>query len=152
MVERILGNLAASDPAAWRIALLRYFNPAGAHPSGLIGENPQGVPNNLMLNDVQVAAGVRESLRVFGSDCPARDGTGVRDYIHVVDLARGHLAEPAARTFIFDPVSRYCWYPWPRTLHHVFVHDEYEADGVTSCRTPPRQSGNNALRPIDGAF
>src|SRR5258708_13340840 len=92
MVERILGDLAASDPTVWRIALLRYFNPAGAHPSGLIGEDPQGIPNNLMPYVAQVAAGVREKLRVFGCDYPTRDGTGVRDYIHVVDLARGHLA------------------------------------------------------------
>jgi UDP-glucose 4-epimerase len=92
MVERILNDLSASDPAAWRIALLRYFNPVGAHPSGLIGEDPQGIPNNLMPNIAQVAAGVREKLRVFGTDYPTRDGTGVRDFIHVVDLARGHLA------------------------------------------------------------
>jgi UDP-glucose 4-epimerase len=92
MVERILGDLAASNPAAWRVAALRYFNPVGAHSSGLIGEDPQGIPNNLMPNIAQVAAGVREKVRVFGSDYPTRDGTGVRDYIHVVDLARGHLA------------------------------------------------------------
>jgi UDP-glucose 4-epimerase len=92
MVERILGDLAASRPDAWRVALLRYFNPVGAHPSGLIGEDPQGIPNNLMPNITQVAAGIRERLRVFGSDYPTRDGTGVRDFIHVVDLARGHIA------------------------------------------------------------
>ncbi|HET7201046.1 MAG TPA: UDP-glucose 4-epimerase GalE [Burkholderiales bacterium] len=92
MVERILQDLAASDPTRWRIALLRYFNPVGAHPSGLIGEDPLGVPNNLMPNIAQVAAGVRDKVRVFGSDYPTRDGTGIRDYIHVVDLARGHLA------------------------------------------------------------
>jgi UDP-glucose 4-epimerase len=92
MVERILGDLAASSPGSWRVALLRYFNPVGAHPSGQIGEDPQGVPNNLMPNIAQVAAGVRDKVRVFGSDYPTRDGTGVRDYIHVVDLARGHLA------------------------------------------------------------
>ena len=92
MVERILQDLAASNPAFWRIALLRYFNPVGAHPSGLIGEDPQGIPNNLMPNIAQVAVGVRKNVRVFGSDYPTRDGTGVRDYIHVVDLARGHLA------------------------------------------------------------
>ncbi len=92
MVERILGDLAASDPTVWRMAVLRYFNPAGAHSSGLIGEDPQGIPNNLMPNLAQVAAGVRDKVRVFGSDYPTRDGTGVRDYIHVVDLARGHLA------------------------------------------------------------
>jgi len=91
MVEGILSDVAASDPA-WRIGLLRYFNPAGAHPSGLIGEDPQGIPNNLMPFVAQVAAGVRDRLRVFGSDYPTRDGTGVRDFIHVVDLARGHLA------------------------------------------------------------
>jgi len=92
MVEWILRDLETSDPVTWRIALLRYFNPAGAHPSGLIGEDPQGIPNNLMPYVAQVAAGVRDKLRVFGSDYPTRDGTGVRDYIHVVDLARGHLA------------------------------------------------------------
>jgi UDP-glucose 4-epimerase len=91
MVERIFADLAASDPV-WQVALLRYFNPVGAHPSGLIGEDPQGIPNNLMPNIAQVAAGVRDKVRVFGSDYPTRDGTGVRDYIHVVDLARGHLA------------------------------------------------------------
>jgi UDP-glucose 4-epimerase len=92
MVEKILGDLAASKPQAWRIALLRYFNPVGAHPSGLIGEDPQGIPNNLMPNIAQVAVGVRDRVRIFGSDYPTRDGTGIRDYIHVVDLARGHLA------------------------------------------------------------
>jgi len=92
MVERILGDVAASHSAGWRVALLRYFNPVGAHPSGLIGEDPQGIPNNLMPNIAQVAVGVRDKLRVFGSDYPTRDGTGIRDYIHVVDLARGHLA------------------------------------------------------------
>jgi UDP-glucose 4-epimerase len=92
MVERILGDLAASRPGAWRIGLLRYFNPVGAHPSGLIGEDPQGIPNNLMPNIAQVAAGVRDKVRIFGSDYATRDGTGIRDFIHVVDLARGHLA------------------------------------------------------------
>ena len=92
MVERMLQDLEASDRGAWRIALLRYFNPVGAHPSGLIGEDPQGIPNNLMPNIAQVAVGIREKIRVFGNDYPTRDGTGVRDYIHVVDLARGHLA------------------------------------------------------------
>lgn len=92
MVERILGDLALASPDLWRVAVLRYFNPVGAHSSGLIGEDPQGIPNNLMPNIAQVAAGVRDKVRVFGSDYPTRDGTGVRDYIHVVDLAQGHLA------------------------------------------------------------
>jgi UDP-glucose 4-epimerase len=92
MVERILGDLAAASPGLWRVGSLRYFNPVGAHSSGLIGEDPQGVPNNLMPNIAQVAAGVRDKVRIFGSDYPTRDGTGVRDYIHVADLALGHLA------------------------------------------------------------
>lgn len=90
MVEDILRDLAASDPD-WRIAILRYFNPVGAHESGLIGENPNGIPNNLMPYITQVAQGQREFLSVFGSDYPTVDGTGVRDYIHVVDLVIGHL-------------------------------------------------------------
>ena len=91
MIEEILRDLAASDPA-WRIASLRYFNPVGAHESGLIGENPLGKPNNLMPFITQVAIGSRPMLSVFGGDYPTPDGTGVRDYIHVVDLASGHLA------------------------------------------------------------
>jgi UDP-glucose 4-epimerase len=91
MVEDIFGDLAASDPS-WRIALLRYFNPVGAHSSGMLGEDPNGIPNNLMPYISRVAAGVLKELSVFGSDYPTPDGTGVRDYIHVVDLAAGHLA------------------------------------------------------------
>jgi UDP-glucose 4-epimerase len=89
-IEKILQDLAISD-AAWSIALLRYFNPVGAHESGLIGEDPQGIPNNLMPYITQVAVGRREYLNVFGNDYDTPDGTGVRDYIHVVDLARGHV-------------------------------------------------------------
>jgi UDP-glucose 4-epimerase len=89
-IEEMLRDFAASDPA-WRIALLRYFNPVGAHASGLIGEDPRGIPNNLMPFVTQVAIGRRPELSVFGDDYPTPDGTGVRDYIHVVDLARGHL-------------------------------------------------------------
>ena len=91
MVEQILRDVAAADPA-WRVMLLRYFNPVGAHASGLIGEDPAGTPNNLMPFVAQVAAGRRPRLRVFGGDYPTVDGTGVRDYIHVVDLALGHVA------------------------------------------------------------
>ncbi|MBV6274125.1 UDP-glucose 4-epimerase GalE [Alcaligenaceae bacterium CGII-47] len=91
MIENILRDLAAADPR-WSIALLRYFNPAGAHPSGLIGESPHGQPNNLIPYISQVAIGRLQQLSVYGDDYPTRDGTGVRDYIHVVDLAQGHLA------------------------------------------------------------
>jgi UDP-glucose 4-epimerase len=89
-IEQILADLAASSPE-WRIALLRYFNPVGAHASGDLGEDPQGVPNNLMPYIAQVAVGRRARLQVFGNDYPTPDGTGIRDYIHVVDLVRGHL-------------------------------------------------------------
>ena len=91
MVEDILRDLKSAD-SAWRIALLRYFNPVGAHVSGMIGEDPSGTPNNLMPFVAQVAVGKREKLAVFGNDYPAPDGTGKRDYIHVDDLAAGHLA------------------------------------------------------------
>ena len=91
MIVQILRDLYASD-SSWRIGLLRYFNPVGAHESGLIGEDPNGIPNNLMPFISQVAVGRREYLQVFGQDYPTADGTGVRDYIHVVDLAKGHVA------------------------------------------------------------
>lgn len=91
MVEQVLEDLAAADDR-WAVALLRYFNPVGAHASGLIGEDPQGTPNNLVPYISQVAVGRRPQLQVFGDDFPTRDGTGVRDYIHVVDLVKGHLA------------------------------------------------------------
>ena len=91
MIEQILQGIAQADPA-WHVCLLRYFNPIGAHESGLIGEDPKGIPNNLMPYITQVAVGRREQLNVFGDDYDTPDGTGVRDYIHVVDLAKGHLA------------------------------------------------------------
>lgn len=91
MAEQVLRDVERAD-ASWRIATLRYFNPAGAHESGLIGEDPAGVPNNLMPYVAQVAVGKLDKLRVLGGDYDTPDGTGVRDYIHVVDLARGHIA------------------------------------------------------------
>ena len=98
MGEEILRELGRCDPT-WRFACLRYFNPVGAHPSGLIGEDPQGIPNNLMPYVAQVAVGQRPHLNVFGKDYDTPDGTGVRDYIHVCDLAEGHVA---ALRYLFD--------------------------------------------------
>ena len=91
MCEDALRELHAADPR-WRIAILRYFNPVGAHESGLLGEAPNGIPNNLMPYITQVALGQRQHLQIFGNDYPTPDGTGVRDYLHVTDLAEGHLA------------------------------------------------------------
>lgn len=89
MIEEILHDVSQSDPD-WSIVCLRYFNPIGAHPSGLIGENPNGIPNNLLPYVARVASGQLQAVQVFGNDYPTPDGTGVRDYIHVVDLAKGH--------------------------------------------------------------
>lgn len=101
-VEEILRDLAESD-GGWSIAVLRYFNPVGAHESGMIGELPTGTPNNLMPYLVQVASGRLDVLSVFGDDYPTKDGTGERDYIHVMDLAEGHLA---ALEFISQGIDR----------------------------------------------
>lgn len=90
-IENMLKEAASADPT-WRVANMRYFNPVGAHPSGRIGEDPAGIPNNLMPFVCQVAAGRLEALQIFGNDYPTRDGTGVRDYIHVMDLVEGHVA------------------------------------------------------------
>ena len=91
MIEEMLRSLVVADPT-WNVVLLRYFNPIGAHPSGLIGEDPKGIPNNLVPYVAQVAVGRRDAVHVYGDDYDTPDGTGVRDYIHVVDLARGHVA------------------------------------------------------------
>ncbi|PIE40964.1 MAG: UDP-glucose 4-epimerase GalE [Gammaproteobacteria bacterium] len=97
MVEHILHGVCESNPE-WRVGVLRYFNPIGAHESGMIGEDPGGIPNNLMPYIAQVAAGIRSELSIFGDDYPTPDGTGIRDYIHVVDLAQGHLNALGALT------------------------------------------------------
>ena len=105
MVDQIMADVSISD-TAWSMTSLRYFNPVGAHPSGLMGEDPQGIPNNLMPFLAQVAVGRREVLQVFGNDYPTSDGTGVRDYIHVTDLASGHIAALV--------------YAHGRSGHHIF--------------------------------
>ncbi|MBV1789411.1 UDP-glucose 4-epimerase GalE [Marinobacterium sp. D7] len=105
MVEQMLEDAVRSDPR-WRIAILRYFNPVGAHESGLIGEDPNDIPNNLLPYIAQVAIGKLERLSVFGNDYPTPDGTGVRDYIHVVDLAAGHLA---ALRYLQDRAGAHIW-------------------------------------------
>ena len=89
IVENILADIYHADPN-WSIAKLRYFNPVGAHPSGFIGENPSGIPNNIMPMITQAAFGIRETFSIFGNDYPTRDGTGIRDFIHVMDLVLGH--------------------------------------------------------------
>jgi UDP-glucose 4-epimerase len=104
MVEQVLRDVADAEPA-WRIALLRYFNPVGAHPSGTIGEDPSGIPNNLMPYISQVAVGRRDKLRIFGDDYDTPDGTALRDYIHVEDLAAGHVAALTRLTSTERPVS-----------------------------------------------
>lgn len=106
MIEQVLRDVARTDER-WRIALLRYFNPVGAHPSGTIGEDPQGIPNNLMPFIAQVAVGKRDKLMVFGDDYPTPDGTAMRDYIHVEDLAAGHLA---ALTYLATTAERVSTY------------------------------------------
>jgi UDP-glucose 4-epimerase len=105
MVEDLLRDVAASDPR-WRIGILRYFNPVGAHESGLIGEDPNGIPNNLLPYIANVAVGKLPELAVFGNDYPTPDGTGVRDYIHVMDLAEGHLC---ALDALNDRVGAHVW-------------------------------------------
>ncbi|MGE9808792.1 UDP-glucose 4-epimerase GalE [Janibacter sp. G1551] len=104
MIEHVLSDVAAADPGL-KVALLRYFNPIGAHPSGTIGEDPQGIPNNLVPFIAQVAVGRREKLNVFGDDYPTADGTCERDYIHVEDLAAGHLAALTALEAAPAPVN-----------------------------------------------
>ncbi len=111
IVEQLLEKLSAADER-WSIALLRYFNPVGAHQSGQIGEDPQGIPNNLMPYVTQVAVGRRDKLSIFGNDYDTVDGTGVRDYIHVVDLANAHLCALNHRLNARMPRLEYWYRQW----------------------------------------
>ena len=143
MVEQLLGDLAASDPR-WQVALLRYFNPVGAHESGLIGEDPHGIPNNLLPYITQVAVGKLPELAVFGNDYPTIDGTGVRDYIHVVDLAEGHLA---AMNALLTSTGTHVWNLGTGQGYSVLqIIQAFEAASGKSIpyRIAPRRSGDIA--------
>ncbi|WP_228765531.1 UDP-glucose 4-epimerase GalE [Sphingopyxis solisilvae] len=166
MIEEMLADIAAADPA-WRIAILRYFNPVGAHDSGLIGENPNGIPNNLMPFITRVAAGRLAELSVFGADYDTPDGTGVRDYIHVLDLADGHVvaldaigqAEPALSTWNLGTGQGYSVLDMVKAFERVNgVSIPYRIaprrDGdVASCYASPeraaRELGWTASRDLD---
>ena len=143
MLEQVLIDIQKADPE-WNVVLLRYFNPVGAHPSGRIGENPNGIPNNLMPYITQVAVGKRKELGVFGNDYPTPDGTGVRDYIHVVDLANGHVCALK----VFKNPCRLCIYNLG-TGHGYSVLDMVKAfEKVNNVKVPysiqPRRAGDIA--------
>ncbi|WP_248759914.1 UDP-glucose 4-epimerase GalE [Pseudarthrobacter sp. SSS035] len=142
-IEDILSDLGAADPR-WSIALLRYFNPVGAHESGLIGEDPQGIPNNLLPFVAQVAIGRRDKVKVFGNDYPTPDGTGVRDYIHVMDLATGHLA---ALDYLAEKTGVFRWNLG--TGRGSSVLEVIEAFGAAASRTIPYEFADR--RPGDSA-
>ena len=150
--ERILTDCCHADPEL-NVALLRYFNPIGAHPSGLIGEDPNGIPNNLVPYIAKVAVGKLEKVHVFGNDYPTPDGTGVRDYIHVVDLARGHVAaikswsrSPACSSAIWAPATATaCWTsstPSARPAAEIpYVIDPRRPGDIAECWCdPPSQA------------
>ncbi len=146
MVEQVLGDLAASDPR-WCVALLRYFNPVGAHESGQIGEDPHGIPNNLLPYITQVAVGTLPELAVFGNDYPTVDGTGVRDYIHVVDLAEGHLAALAALNAPHTRPGTHVWNLGTGQGHSVLqMLEAFEAASgrCVPYRIAPRRAGDIA--------
>ncbi len=134
-IEEMLRDVAAAG-AGWRIALLRYFNPVGAHPSGRIGEDPIGIPNNLMPYIMQVAVGRRDHLTVHGDDYPTPDGTAVRDYLHVVDLAEGHLAALDHLDAIDGAVA-----DQPRHRHRRSVLDVVRAASAAVGRDLPYEIG-----------
>ncbi len=143
MVEQILEDFAKSAPD-WSIGILRYFNPIGAHPSGLIGENPNGIPNNLMPFITQVAIGKLPELSVFGSDYETHDGTGVRDYIHVVDLAIGHLK---ALDFLNHSTGCHIWNLGTGVGYSVLdiVNAFQKENGITiNYKLAPRRPGDIA--------
>ena len=145
-IEEMCRDIAAApgEDGPWKIALLRYFNPVGAHPSGTIGEDPKGIPNNLMPYILQVAVGRRPVLKVFGDDYPTSDGTGVRDYIHVVDLAKGHLAALDAMTRIDGCVAINLGTGRGYSVLEVLRAVETAADRPIAYEVAPRRAGDVA--------
>ena len=144
MAEQVLRGLATADPH-WSIAVLRYFNPIGAHPSGLIGEDPQGTPNNLVPYLLQVASGRRPWLEIYGDDYPTADGTGVRDYLHVQDLARGHLA---ALNALAERPGVSLWNLGTgrgHSVREVVATLERQLGRTIPCRVAPRRAGDVTL-------
>lgn len=143
VIEGILKDLAASDPR-WQVIVLRYFNPVGAHESGRIGEDPRGIPNNLVPYIMQVASGRLPRLRVFGNDYPTRDGTGIRDYVHIVDLARGHVAALRA----LDETQKYTVYNLGAGTGHSVLEIAEAARRASGraipCEILPRRAGDIA--------
>lgn len=151
MQEQILRDVAAAHPSM-RIALLRYFNPVGAHASGTIGEDPQGIPNNLVPFIAQVAVGRREYLQVYGDDYPTTDGTGERDYIHVEDLAAGHLAALTKLASTDDPVSTWNLGTGKgRSVLEVLHAFERAVGRELPYRVVPRRAGDVAVSYADPA-
>lgn len=151
MVEDILRDLKKAD-SSWRVALLRYFNPVGAHSSGLIGEDPNGMPNNLMPFIAQVAVGKRSQLQIFGSDYPTPDGTGRRDYIHVEDLAKGHIAALNTLEQSMDTVTVNLGTGRPYSVLEM-VHAFEQASGKSvPFQMAPRRAGDLAEYYADPAL
>jgi UDP-glucose 4-epimerase len=149
--EDMLSALCASNPA-WRVGVLRYFNPVGAHPSGLIGEDPSGLPNNLMPYVAQVAVGKRPFLNVYGRDYATPDGTGVRDYIHVEDLAAGHVAALQKLLSAGDNFTVNLGTGQGHSVLEV-VHAFEQASGQpVPCQFAPRRAGDVAQCYADGSL
>lgn len=145
MIEEMLRDVAAAPGSPWRISLLRYFNPVGAHESGQIGEDPAGIPNNLLPFVTQVAIGKLPELRIFGDDYPTVDGTGVRDYIHVVDLARGHVAALQALLSADKGVYTYnLGTGRGYSVRQVVEAFERASGRAVPCKVVPRRTGDIA--------
>ena len=151
VIEDMLAALQVAD-ASWRLGVLRYFNPVGAHPSGLIGEDPSGIPNNLMPFVAQVAIGKRPFLNVYGSDYPTPDGTGVRDYIHVQDLAQGHVAALQALLARGESLTVNLGTGRGNSVLEVVQAFEQASGRPIPCRMAPRRAGDVAQCYADPAL